>query len=145
KTSDPLGIRALGFCVSISHARFMADQFREAGIPAVAVWGDSPEEERKAALRDLSAGRVNVVFTVDLFNEGVDVPNVDTLLLLRPTESPTLFLQQLGRGLRRARGKALCTVLDFVANHRREFRFDRKLRALLGGTRREVERQVERH
>jgi hypothetical protein len=72
------------------------------------------------------------------------VPNVDTLLLLRPTESPTLFLQQLGRGLRRARGKALCTVLDFVANHRREFRFDRKLRALLGGTRREVERQVER-
>ena len=101
-------------------------------------------EERTAALRDLAAGRVNVVFTVDLFNEGVDVPNVDTLLLLRPTESPTLFLQQLGRGLRRARGKALCTVLDFVGNHRREFRFDRKLRALLGGTRRDVERQVER-
>jgi superfamily II DNA or RNA helicase/HKD family nuclease len=144
KTSDPLGIRALGFCVSITHAGFMADQFREAGIPAVAVWGDSPEKERKAALRDLSAGRVNVVFTVDLFNEGVDVPNVDTLLLLRPTESPTLFLQQLGRGLRRAPGKAMCTVLDFVGNHRKEFRFDRRLRALLGGTRREVERQVER-
>ncbi len=99
-------------------------------------------DERTAALRDLDAGRVNVVFTVDLFNEGVDVPNVDTLLLLRPTESPTLFLQQLGRGLRRARGKALCTVLDFVGNHRREFRFDRRLRALLGGSRRDVERQV---
>ena len=99
--------------------------------------------ERTAALRDLEAGRVNVVFTVDLFNEGVDVPNVDTLLLLRPTESPTLFLQQLGRGLRRARGKALCTVLDFVGNHRREFRFDRRLRALLGGSRRDVEHQVE--
>jgi hypothetical protein len=123
----------------------MAEQFRAAGIAAVAVWGDSPMADRTAALRDLAGGRVNVVFTVDLFNEGVDVPNVDTLLLLRPTDSPTLFLQQLGRGLRRARGKALCTVLDFVANHRREFRFDRKLRALLGGTRREVERQVERN
>jgi superfamily II DNA or RNA helicase/HKD family nuclease len=144
KTGDPHGVRALGFCVSIVHARFIAEQFRAVGIPAVAVWGDSPMEERTAALRDLEAGRVNVVFTVDLFNEGVDVPHVDTLLLLRPTESPTLFLQQLGRGLRRARGKALCTVLDFVGNHRREFRFDRRLRALLGGTRREVERQVER-
>ena len=142
KTSDPHAIRALGFCVTIAHARFMAEQFRSVGIPALAIWGDSPMEERTAALRDLDAGRVNVLFTVDLFNEGVDVPNVDTLLLLRPTESPTLFLQQLGRGLRRARGKALCTVLDFVGNHRREFRFDRRLRALLGGSRRDVERQV---
>ena len=142
KTNDPHAIKALGFCVTIAHARFMAEQFRAVGIPAVAVWGDSPMDERTAALRDLDAGRVNVVFTVDLFNEGVDVPNVDTLLLLRPTESPTLFLQQLGRGLRRARGKALCTVLDFVGNHRREFRFDRRLRALLGGSRRDVERQV---
>ena len=144
KTGDPRSVRALGFCVSIGHARFMAGQFSVTGIPAVAIWSDSRTEERTAALRDLATGRVNVVFTVDLFNEGVDVPNVDTLLLLRPTESPTLFLQQLGRGLRRARGKALCTVLDFVANHRREFRFDLKLRALLGGTRRDVERQVER-
>ncbi len=144
KTGDPHRVRALGFCVSIVHARFMAEQFRAAGIPAVAVWGDSPMEERTAALGDLEAGRVNAVFTVDLFNEGVDVPHVDTLLLLRPTESPTLFLQQLGRGLRRAPDKALCTVLDFVGNHRREFRFDRRLRALLGGTRRELERQVER-
>ena len=142
KTGDPHAIKALGFCVTVAHARFMAEQFRAVGIPAVAVWGDSPMDERTAALRDLEAGRVNVVFTVDLFNEGIDVPNVDTLLLLRPTESPTLFLQQLGRGLRRARGKALCTVLDFVGNHRREFRFDRRLRALLGGSRRDVERQV---
>jgi superfamily II DNA or RNA helicase/HKD family nuclease len=144
KTADPFSVRALGFCVSIQHAQFMAEQFRAARIPAVAIWGDTRMEERTAALRDLAAGRVNVVFTVDLFNEGVDVPNVDTLLLLRPTESPTLFLQQLGRGLRTARGKTICTVLDFVANHRREFRFDRKLRALLGGTRRDVERQIER-
>jgi superfamily II DNA or RNA helicase/HKD family nuclease len=144
KTGDPHAVKALGFCVTIAHARFMADQFRAVGISAVAVWGDSPMDERTAALRDLAAGKVNVVFTVDLFNEGVDVPSVDTLLLLRPTESPTLFLQQLGRGLRRARGKALCTVLDFVGNHRREFRFDRRLRALLGGSRRDVERQIER-
>jgi superfamily II DNA or RNA helicase len=144
KTSDPRSIRALGFCVTIAHARFMAEQFRAAGIPSVAVWADSRKDERIAALRDLDSGRVNVVFTVDLFNEGVDVPNVDTLLLLRPTESGTLFLQQLGRGLRRARGKALCTVLDFVGNHRREFRFDQRLRALLGGSRRDVEHQVEK-
>ena len=83
------------------------------------------------------------MFSVDLFNEGVDVPAVDTVLMLRPTESPTLFLQQLGRGLRRAPGKGFCTVLDFVGTHRREFRFDRRYRALLGGTRRELERTVQ--
>jgi superfamily II DNA or RNA helicase/HKD family nuclease len=136
-------MRALGFCVTVAHARFMAERFRAAGVPAVAVWADGPREERAAALHDLDRGSVNIVFTVDLFNEGVDVPNVDTLLLLRPTESPTLYLQQLGRGLRRAPDKSLCTVLDFVGNHRREFRFDRKLRALLGGSRRDVQRQVE--
>ena len=144
KIGDVHGMKALGFCVSVAHARFMANAFRAAGITAVAVWGDSPREKRRAALRDLSSGQVNVVFTVDLFNEGIDVPNVDTLLLLRPTESPTLFLQQLGRGLRRAHQKGLCTVLDFVGNHRREFRFDRRLRALLGGSRRDVERQIQR-
>jgi superfamily II DNA or RNA helicase len=136
-------IRALGFCVTVTHARFMAKYFTSVGIPSVAVWGDSPENERRAALADLAAGRVNVVFTVDLFNEGIDVPNVDTLLMLRPTESPTLFLQQLGRGLRPAPEKAVCTVLDFVGHHRKEFRFDRRFRALLGGSRRDVERQIE--
>jgi hypothetical protein len=76
------------------------------------------------------------------FNEGIDVPVVDTLLLLRPTDSPTLFLQQLGRGLRRSAGKAVCTVLDFVGHHRKEFRFDRRFRALLGGSRKELETQI---
>ncbi len=136
-------MRALGFCVSVEHARFMARVFREAGIAAVAVWGDSPEIEREGALADLRAKRVNVVFSVDLFNEGIDVPAVDTLLLLRPTDSPTLFLQQLGRGLRRLAGKSHCTVLDFVGHHRKEFRFDRRFRALLGGTRKELLEQVE--
>lgn len=141
---DTTTMRALGFCVSVEHARFMADVCNRAGIPAVAVWADSTRVEREQALRDLAERRVNVVFSVDLFNEGVDVPAVDTLLFLRPTDSPTLFLQQLGRGLRRSHDKALCTVLDFVGQHRREFRFDRRFRALLGGTRKDLQQQIER-
>ncbi len=136
-------MRALGFCVSIQHARFMARMFQEAGISATAIWSDTPDQERRQALLDLAERRVKVVFSVDLFNEGVDVPAVDTLLMLRPTESPTLFLQQLGRGLRRHPSKTVCTVLDFVGLHRSEFRFDRKLRALLGGSRSDVAAQVE--
>ncbi|HEY0840269.1 MAG TPA: DEAD/DEAH box helicase family protein, partial [Vulgatibacter sp.] len=143
RVDAPRTMRALGFCVSVEHARFMSRVFQEAGIAATAIWGDSPTIEREAALKDLAAGKVNVVFSVDLFNEGVDVPSVDTLLLLRPTDSPTLFLQQLGRGLRRSDGKAACTVIDFVGQHRKEFRFDRRLGALLGGSRKELERQVE--
>jgi superfamily II DNA or RNA helicase/HKD family nuclease len=143
RVEDPREMRALGFCVSVEHARFMARVFREAGISSAAVWADSPDEERRAALADLAARRVNVVFSVDLFNEGIDIPVVDTLLLLRPTDSPTLFLQQLGRGLRLSHGKTICTVLDFVGHHRREFRFDRRLRALLGGSRRELVQQIE--
>lgn len=139
---DVATMRCLGFCVSVEHARFMARHFEAAGISAVAVWADTPDAERRQALADLAAGRVQAVFSVDLFNEGVDVPAVDTVLLLRPTESPTLFLQQLGRGLRRSHDKAFCTVLDFVGTHRREFRFDRRLRALLGGTRRDLEQAV---
>ncbi len=141
--AEPSTMRALGFCVSVEHARFMAHHFNHHGIPAVAVWGDSPRAEREAALRDLAQGRIRVVFSVDLFNEGVDVPAVDTVIMLRPTESPTLFLQQLGRGLRKTTGKSTCTVLDFVGTHRKEFRFDRRYRALLGGSRRDVERAVQ--
>ncbi|HEX5051769.1 MAG TPA: DUF3427 domain-containing protein [Planctomycetota bacterium] len=135
-------MRALGFCVSVGHARYMARVFTAAGIPAVAVWADSSEEERRSALADLATCRINIVFSVDLFNEGVDVPVVDTVLFLRPTDSPTLFLQQLGRGLRRAHGKTVCTVLDFVGHHRKEFRFDRRFRALLGGTRKDLQEQI---
>ena len=103
-------VRALGFCVSVDHARYMARVFAEHGVAARAVHGTTPAEEREDALRQLAVGTVNVVFSVDLFNEGVDVPAVDTLLMLRPTDSPVLFVQQLGRGLRKANGKALCTV-----------------------------------
>jgi superfamily II DNA or RNA helicase/HKD family nuclease len=139
---DPQRMRALGFCVSVDHARFMARVFAAAGVRAVAIWSDTPDAERRAALTDLADRRINAVFSVDLFNEGVDVPTVDTLLLLRPTDSPTLFLQQLGRGLRLSHGKAVCTVLDFVGLHRTEFRFDRRFRALLGGSRSDLDRQI---
>lgn len=142
RVDDPTGMRALGYCVSIAHARFMARVFNEMGIASAAVWGDSPADERREALANLARGRINVVFSVDLFNEGIDVPQVDTLLMLRPTDSPLLFLQQLGRGLRRSVGKNACTVLDFVGQHRSEFRFDRRFQALLGGRRREIEDQV---
>lgn len=143
RVDDPRRMHALGFCVSVEHAQFMARVFREAGIAARAVWADSSADERRDALHDLGTGALNIVFSVDLFNEGVDVPTVDTVLFLRPTDSPTLFLQQLGRGLRRSYGKALCTVLDFVGHHRTEFRFDRRFRALLGGSRQDLAEQVE--
>lgn len=145
RVGDVTTMRALGFCVSVEHARFMARHFEQRGISARAVWGDSSPADRRSALRDLADGNVAVLFTVDLFNEGIDVPNVDTLLLLRPTESATLFLQQLGRGLRRAVGKSECTVLDFVGLHRREFRFDLRYRALLGGSRQDLQQQIERN
>ena len=117
-------MRGLGFCVSVDHAQFMARHFNAAGIPSAAIWGESARQDREAALAALGEGELKMVFSVDLFNEGVDVPSVDTVLMLRPTESPVLFLQQLGRGLRKAPGKQFCTVLDFVGTHRKEFRFD---------------------
>jgi len=135
-------VRALGFCVSVEHARYMARVFKDAGVNAVAIWADTPDAERRHVLQELAGGQVNVVFSVDLFNEGVDVPAVDTLLMLRPTESALLFLQQLGRGLRKSDGKSTCTVLDFVGHHRKEFRYDRRFRALLGGSRASVLEQV---
>jgi superfamily II DNA or RNA helicase len=143
RVGDLPKVRALGFCVSVAHARFMARAFSAAGIPSVAIWSDTPESERRAALRDLANRRVTVVFSVDLFNEGVDVPAVDTLLMLRPTDSPTLFMQQLGRGLRKSVGKTVCTVLDFVGHHRKEFRFDRRFLALFGGTRKDLTEQIQ--
>jgi len=140
---DIARVRCLGFCVSVAHARFMARVFQDAGVRAAAISGDTSGEERERALRALASGGLQVLFSVDLFNEGVDVPTVDTLLFLRPTDSSTLFLQQLGRGLRRAHGKSACCVLDFVGRHRKEYRMDRRYRALLGGSRHELARSIE--
>ncbi len=141
---DVSRMRALGFCVGVAHARFMAASFVQAGIPARAVSGTTPADERAQAIADLRAGRLAALFAADLFNEGVDIPEVDTVLFLRPTESPTLFLQQLGRGLRLAGGKDVLTVLDFVGHNRKEYRYDLRFRALTGSTRSALERQLQR-
>jgi hypothetical protein len=138
KVGNLAQMRALGFCVSVEHSHFMAARFNEAGIEAVALSGSTPDDQRAAAIRALRDGKTRVIFAVDLFNEGLDIPEIDTLLLLRPTESATLFLQQLGRGLRRTHGKSVLTVLDFIGQQRREFRFDAKMMALTGASRREV-------
>lgn len=143
KHRDAGTMRALGFCVSIAHAEFMARRFSEAGLPSVAVSADTDSDTRKDALAALRAGRVRALFAVDLFNEGVDLPEVDTLLFLRPTESALVFLQQLGRGLRRYETKDCVTVLDFIGQSHRQFRFDLRYRAVTGTTRTEVAKQVQ--
>lgn len=137
-------LRALGFCVSVRHAEYMAAFFSTHGVPARAVSGRSTSAERAAALADLQRGAIKVLFSRDLFNEGLDVPSVNTVLFLRPTESATVFLQQLGRGLRHEEGKTCLTVLDFVGSARREFRFDERFRLLTRcATRAEVARAIE--
>lgn len=125
-------MRALAFCVSVEHTQFMARAFEERGIHAVAVHGQTVPEVRDAARARLERGEIQIICTCDLYNEGVDLPFVDTLLLLRPTASATLFMQQLGRGLRNAPGKTSCLVLDFIGQHRAEFRFDEIYEALTG-------------
>ena len=143
KITDVGDMRALGFCVSVEHARYMAEKFIQAGIPARAIVGLDDTTERRGALAALRDRDINVLFTVDLFNEGLDIPLVDTVLFLRPTESATVFLQQLGRGLRLAPGKSVLTALDFVGHQHREFRFDQRFQALTGLTRKQLERQVQ--
>lgn len=143
RVADVRAIRALGFCVSVEHAAYMAERFTAAGLPSLALSGESAAELRRDAPRLLRERAVNVLFTCDLYNEGVDLPFVDTLLLLRPTQSVTRFLQQLGRGLRHFSGKTSCLVLDFIGQHRAEFRFDGLFAALTGTPRARLRRAVE--
>jgi superfamily II DNA or RNA helicase/HKD family nuclease len=139
----PGSMKALGFCVSKEHAHYMAAKFTAAGLESVALTGDDPTDLRDIALRDLSEGRLRCVFSVEVLGEGVDVPDVNTILLLRPTQSATVFSQQLGRGLRRAGGKSHLTVIDLIGQHRREFRFEERLGAILDRRRGAVLKQVE--
>lgn len=129
---DPARGRALVFCVSVAHAQYMTGKLNAAGIAAVCVVGDTAQDERRRAPERLARGEIAAIVTCDLYNEGVDLPLVDTLLLLRPTQSPVLFQQQIGRGLRLAAGKESCLILDFVGRHRQEFRFDHLLSTLTG-------------
>ena len=126
--------RALGFCSSKNHAEYMAKYFNDNGVKACAVYSDSNSEnslDRKEAIEKLTKGELNIVFSVDMFNEGVDIKSIDMVIFLRPTESPTVFLQQLGRGLRKAKGKDYVNVLDFIGN----FKKAGMIPKLLGGTR----------
>ena len=112
--------RALGFCCSRQHAEEMAEEFCKRGIPSVAVYSNADgvhSENREIAIEKLIKGKIKVIFSVDMFNEGVDIPSVDMVMFLRPTESPIVFLQQLGRGLRKSRGKEYLNVLDFIGNY----------------------------
>jgi superfamily II DNA or RNA helicase/diadenosine tetraphosphate (Ap4A) HIT family hydrolase len=110
--------RTLGFCCSIAHAEYMAKYFADQGIAALAVHSGSTTNDRLTAVEDLADGKLHVLFSVDLFNEGLDVPAVDVVLMLRPTESPIIFFQQLGRGLRKSEGKEHLDVLDLMGNHK---------------------------
>ncbi|BCJ53496.1 helicase [Actinoplanes sp. NBRC 14428] len=142
-TVDVARMRGIGFCVSINHAEFMAQRFNRVGIPARALHSRVHSAEQRSAVRELEGGDLKMLFTVDLFNEGVDLPRVDTILMLRPTESATIFLQQLGRGLRLADDKPCLTVLDFIGGQNAQFRFDLRYRALTGASRRRLVSDVE--
>ena len=135
-------VKGLGFCVSIEHARFMADYFNTHGIPSIALTGDSSDEERNTAKQRLISGGIRFIFVVDIYNEGVDIPEVNTVLFLRPTESLTVFLQQLGRGLRLAENKECLTVLDFIGQANKKYNFEEKFTALLSNTTHSVSREI---
>ena len=127
---DPI---KLGFCCSRAHAEEMAKEFCKRGIPSVAVYSNADgdfSEDRSTAIEKLKSGEIRVIFSVDMFNEGVDITSVDMVLFLRPTESPIVFLQQLGRGLRKSKGKEYLNVLDFIGNYEKAGR----VRFLLTGT-----------
>ncbi len=141
-TSDLNDVRAIGFCVTIEHAKFMAEKFNLAGLKAEFLTAKN-SGERERIREQFKKKEFNYLFVVDIFNEGVDIPEIDTVLFLRPTESLTVFLQQLGRGLRLADGKDCLTVLDFVGNSRPEYDFESKFRALIGKTTTSVQKEIE--
>lgn len=141
-TKDINDVRALCFCATIEHAKYMAQKFTLAGLKAEYLTSDNTRE-RDIIRRNLITGKINFLFVIDIFNEGIDIPEIDTVLFLRPTESLTIFLQQLGRGLRLADNKDCLTVLDFVGNARPEYNFENKFRALIGKTTTPVQKEIE--
>jgi superfamily II DNA or RNA helicase len=141
-TNDINDVRAIGFCVTIEHAFFMAEKFNLVGLKAECLTSKN-SSERDRIREQFKKKEFNYLFVVDIFNEGVDIPEIDTVLFLRPTESLTVFLQQLGRGLRLSEGKDCLTVLDFVGNSRPEYDFESKFRALIGKTTTSVQKEIE--
>ena len=141
--ADPTSMRALAFAVGKRHAHYLADRFARAGWKAIALDANTPRRRRQEAIDQLRDGSLQIIVAVDLFNEGVDIREIDTILMLRPTESATVFLQQLGRGLRRTADKHLLTVLDFIGFQGKQFRFDLRYRALTGVSRQQLVDAVE--
>lgn len=140
---NPLHARGLGFCVSKAHAEYMARFFDHHGLPSASLTSNSSEDLRRSVQEQLRNRGINFIFVVDLYNEGVDIPEVDTVLFLRPTESLTVYLQQLGRGLRQHTEKECLTVFDFIGAQRREFRFAPRLRALSTKPEGRLDREIE--
>jgi superfamily II DNA or RNA helicase/HKD family nuclease len=134
----PENLRAIAFCANIRHAEVVAEQLAKYGFRTQVLTGATPAVERRQAKSDLNLGKIQVLCVVDIYNEGVDVPNVNTLFFFRPTESSTVFLQQLGRGLRLARNKAELVVFDLTGRQHDGFRFDQRFRRMLGKTPREL-------
>jgi hypothetical protein len=143
--TDIHNVIGLGFCVSIEHAKYMAEEFTKLGIPSVHLSSESSSEERNSVQRKLRNKDVHFIFVVDLYNEGVDIPEVNTILFLRPTESLTVFIQQLGRGLRLSEGKECLTVLDFVGRQHVNYQFDTKYRALVSDVTIPLAKQIQKN
>lgn len=142
-TLDYNNVKALGFCISKQHAHFMSKKFNEVGLKSIALDSNSKDKERQNAAEKLKNGDINYIFVVDLYNEGIDIPSVDTVLFLRPTESLTIFLQQLGRGLRLDEGKEALTVLDYVGHANSNYNFASKFRALIGRTHQTLNKEIQ--
>ncbi len=140
--TDLQAVKGLGFCVSVEHAQFMAECFNAFGIESISLTGQSSDEERNTAKGRLVRGEIKFIFVVDIYNEGVDIPEINTVLFLRPTESLTVFLQQLGRGLRLAEDKECLTVLDFIGQANRKYNFESKFAALLTADSASMEKAV---
>lgn len=140
--TDINDVKGLGFCVSIEHAKYMSEYFNALKIPSIHLTGLSSDEERNTAKQKLVSGEVRFIFVVDIYNEGVDIPEVNTVLFLRPTESLTVFLQQLGRGLRLAENKECLTVLDFIGQANKKYNFEDKFAALLSNSTKSVAREI---
>lgn len=141
-TKDIHSVSAIGFCTSIEHAKFMKHKFELAGLKAEYLVSEN-SSKREEFIHQFMTKKINYLFVVDIFNEGIDIPQIDTVLFLRPTESLTIFLQQLGRGLRLSDDKDVLTVLDFVGQARDEYDFENKFRALIGKTNTTVLKEIE--
>ena len=139
--TDPQNCKAVCYCCSIAHAEWMAAMFNETGYRAASVTSKNSSELDDYS-EQLAQGKINYLCVADILNEGIDIPEIDTVLFLRPTESLTIFLQQLGRGLRLADGKTELTVLDFVAQANNKFNYESRFRALIGPSNTTVRQQV---